>query len=130
MSKSSFPSLKLSVPSDQRITRLFDCLRCIPCLGHGRRGYTDAYILAHFILRPPPAYRVFDLELNRHTLFTDVSGLGCVVVVVFWAHVSVRMEWFGVHFDKIRHTDYPVLVVHVLSRVEPILIMSIAYGAI
>ena len=110
MSNSSLPNRRLRVPSDHRITRLFDCLRCTYNQALVKPRPRGTYILAQFILCPSPANGVFYLEFDGHTFFTDVFGLLRVIILVFRTHVGVWMKWLGVNFDEIRQPHDPILV--------------------
>jgi hypothetical protein len=65
---------------------------------------TDVLVVP--VLCPTPPNRVLYTEFNTHVAFMSATQ---EVLLMFRANVSVRMKRFGVHFDKVGHTDNPVL---------------------
>lgn len=58
------------------------------------------------VLCPAPPYRVLYTEFDTHVAFVSAAQ---EVLLMFRPNVSVWMERFGVHFNKIGHPDNPML---------------------
>jgi hypothetical protein len=67
---------------------------------------TGTDVLAILVLVPTPPHCVLYTEFDAHIAFMVSTQK---VLFVFWSNVSVGMERFGVHFDKIGHTNNPML---------------------
>lgn len=109
MSKSSLPNRRLIVPSDQRIILLFDwrCLIVGHELGSIRNCPGKTYITAIGVFNPPPSHGIFNFQFDGHAF---LSYTLCLHGFFFFrSKICVGMEWFRIHFYKIRHANYPIL---------------------
>lgn len=72
--------------------------------GEKQEKRTD--ILTVLVFDPAPTDGVLDTELNAHVALMSTTSK---VVLVFWSNICIWMERFRVHFDKIGHTNNPML---------------------
>jgi hypothetical protein len=69
----------------------------------------ETYVDAVCIFVPPPPHRVFNAEFDCHAFLTNGRLLLQVLVFLFRSHVCLRMERLRIHFNKVWHTDNPML---------------------